>query len=125
MRTLEQDLKLIKDVYLSVCDKTEFEEDDKEDLFSSLDNILFYIYELQDAQWKNDLYEIISSVDSHWWEWEWEDYWTISRLTIKETWEEIYVKFYWFYSSWEWTEWEWIEIVEPKEVMVTKYFSKY
>lgn len=125
MRTLEQDLKLTKDIYLSVINDIEFEDEDKENLFSSLSDTTFNIYELQDSQWKNDLYEIISSVDSHWWEWEWEDYWTISRLTIKETWEEIYVKFYWFYSSWEWTEWEWIEIVEPKEVMVTKYFSKY
>lgn len=128
MRTLEQDLKLIKDIYLSVINDIEFEDEedeDKENLFSSLNNILFDRYELQQISWINDLYKIVDWVDWHWWEWEWEDYWTISRLTIKETWEEIYVKFYWYYSSWEWVEWEWIEIVEPKEVMVTKYFSKY
>lgn len=126
MRTLEQDLKLIKDIYLSVINDIEFEvEEDKENLFSSLNDTTFDRYYLQYAQWENNLYEIISSVDSNWWEWQWEDRWEISRLTIKETWEEIYVKFHWYYSSWDWTEWEWIEIVEPKEVMVTKYFSKY
>lgn len=125
MRTLEQDLKLIKDIYLSVCDKIEFEdEEDEENLFSSLDDTTFNIYDIQYVSWKNDSYEIFQWIDSHWWEWEWEDYWTISRLTIKETWEEIYVKFYWYYSSWEWTERQWIEIVEPKDVMVTQYFNK-
>jgi hypothetical protein len=71
------------------------------------------------------LYSIKDWIDSHWWEWEWEDYWTISELIIKETWEKIYVNFYWYYNSWEWTEWEWITIVEPKEVMVTQYFNIY
>ena len=28
MRTLDQDLKLIKDIYLSVCDKIEFEDEE-------------------------------------------------------------------------------------------------
>ena len=125
MRTLEQDLKLIKDIYLSVINDLQFEdEEDKENLFSSLGDTTFNTYDIQDWSWENDLYKIIDWVDSHWWEWEWEDYWTVSSLTIKETWEEIYVKFHWYYSSWEWTEWEWIEIVEPKKVMVTKYFNK-
>lgn len=124
MRTLQEELKLIKDIYLSVFNDIEFKyEEDKENLFSSLDNILFDRYEFQYSSWKNDLYKISCWIDSHWLEWE--DYWTISKLTIKETWEEIYVKFYWYYSSWDWTTREWIDIVEPKEVMVTKYFSKY
>lgn len=125
MRTLEQDLKLIKDIYLSVINDIEFE--DKEDeyiLFSSLYDTTFSIYEIEWASWENDLYKIIDCVDSHWWEWEWEDYWSISKLIIKKTWEEIYVKFHWYYSSWEGVEWDWIEIVEPKEVVVTKYFNK-
>lgn len=125
MRTLQEDLKLIKDIYLSVFNDIEFEDEEhKENLFSSLDDTTFSIYDIQYWSWENELYKILYWIDSHWWEWEWEDYWTISRLTIKETWEEIYIKFYWYYSSWDWTEWNWIKIVEPKEVMVTQYFNK-
>jgi hypothetical protein len=59
MRTIEQTLELVKEIYLSVFNDIEFyDEDDKENLFSSVDDTTFRDYELQEITDENNLYSI-------------------------------------------------------------------
>jgi hypothetical protein len=46
MRTIELTLKLVKEIYLSVFNDIEFNDDDKENLFSSVDDTTFRDYDL-------------------------------------------------------------------------------
>lgn len=83
---------------------------------------------------ESDNYIIYRTIDSYWVEAQWEDYWFISKIIVKETGEEIFVKFLWFYDDgggfWireihNGIEWRYIFIVKPKIVKVTKYVEAY
>ena len=67
---------------------------------------------------------LVEAVNHNWWgEWDWEDMDITLKILIKESKEELFVQFDWYFNGWQWSEWETFYQVEPKEVMVTKYFA--
>lgn len=85
----------------------------------------FEIREFEYIEGEDDKYKLTSEIDQKWGEGEWEIYYFISEILVKETGEKIFIKFEWRYSSWDSTEWETVSIVEPKEVQVIQYINKY
>lgn len=118
-RTKGEETQLINEIYKECFNITNVEDELKYDSTS------FTNLDLDEAEIETDKYIIEAGYESHGGEGQGEDYWSISKITIKETWEELFVKFDGYYNSWDWVEWSDWSIVEPREVKVTQFFSKY
>ena len=90
--------------------------DENEEEIMEIDNF-------SEISWENSNYiiEEVSRTGGGEWEWEYMD--VIFKITIKENWECIYIKFVGYYNSWDWSEWSEKYLVEPRQVEVTQYFN--
>ena len=68
---------------------------------------------------------LIEVVDSVWWyEWGGDEANIVFKIDNLIEKESFFIRINWFYSSWNWTEWyDEIELVEPREVLVTQYYK--
>lgn len=127
MNTVEEYNVFILDIYKRKVIK-EYEEKykDSKNLKAYIKEIndvtnLLSLDDVVDVEWVIWDYKIISEIDSYGWEWQGEDYWSISCIENLVTWEKIFIKFDGYYNSWDWGEYSKVYLVDEVEVMRTEY----